>query len=70
MNAKDMTPDQIAAEKAKIDALTQEKACELWRFAPAGHIWFQSDGPLFSYFEARFKELGGWTPAISKKIGW
>jgi hypothetical protein len=26
--------------------------------------------PLFEYFNKRFKELGGFTPEISKKIGW
>ncbi|KKM85998.1 hypothetical protein LCGC14_1283510, partial [marine sediment metagenome] len=31
---------------------------------------FRNDLPLWEYFKARFDELGGMTPAISKRIGW
>ena len=64
-----MTVEEITVERKKIDALTQLEACRIWRFARAGHLWFQSDGPLWPFFEAKFKALGGFTPAISREIG-
>lgn len=61
---------EIAAWKERINAMTQMEMAELRRFAPAGHPVFSSGLPLFALFEARFKALGGMTPAISKQIGW
>lgn len=62
--------DQIKTEKAKIDAMSREEMCRLYRFAPAGHPYFESQSPLWEHFEKRFKALGGFSPAISKAIGW
>ncbi len=42
----------------------------LWRFAPSGHPFFDDRYPLYIIFKKRFDELGGFTPEISKKIGW
>jgi hypothetical protein len=50
--------------------MTHEDMCRLWRFAPFGCEIFQSDKPFFKVFQKRFKEFGGFTPEISKKIGW
>ena len=57
-------------EKAKIDAMSQEDMARLWRFAPAGHPYFVSGSELSEYFAKVFKEKGGMTPAVSKRIGW
>lgn len=65
-----MTREQIQAEKKLIDSMSQEEMARLWRFAPTGHPYFDRRLPLFEYFEKRFKELGGFSPTISKKIGW
>lgn len=65
-----MTEQEIADEKNKIDNMTQIEMAQLWRFAPAGHPYFNSTLPLFEYFNARFKQLGGMQPGISKAIGW
>jgi hypothetical protein len=54
--------------KAAIDKLTQLEMARLWRFAPSGSIYFQRDA--CSYFRERFIALGGFTPEISKQIGW
>lgn len=62
-----MTDEEIMKAKEAIDAMSQEEMARLWRFAPAGHPYFDSRLPLVEYFEARFK---GFTPGISKKIGW
>jgi len=59
-----MTPE----EKAKIDNMTQEELCRRWRFAPVGDLLFQDD--TGDYFQKRLKEKGGFTPEISKKLGW
>lgn len=56
--------------KAKIDGLSREDMARLWRFHPSGHPFFDSTTPLAEYFNARFQSLGGWTPELSKKIGW
>ena len=60
----------VDAWKKCIPTMTQEEMARLWRFAPSGHPVFDAKYPLFEMFEKRFKELGGFTPEISKKIGW
>ena len=62
-----MTDEEIASHKTAIDAMTQEDMARLWRCAPAGHPYFQRGSGLYEHFERRFK---GFTPAISKSIGW
>ena len=58
------------AEFDKIDNMTQEEMARLYRFAPSGHKYFNRNLPYAEYFIKRFKELGGMTPEISKRIGW
>lgn len=67
---KEYTQEEIKQMKKEIDKMNQEDMASLWRFAPSGHPYFRGDLPLFEYFNKRFKELGGFTPEISKKIGW
>lgn len=57
-------------ELARINSMNQIEMASLWRFAPAGHIYFDRNLPYFEHFEKKFKELGGFTPSISKEIGW
>ncbi len=59
-----MTPEQ----KAIIDNMSQEKLCSKWRFASVGDPLLQGD--TGDYFSKRLKEMGGFTPKISKKLGW
>lgn len=65
-----MTDAEIEAAKARIDQMSQMEMAELWRFAPAGHAYFDRTLPLFEHFDKRFAALGRFTPAISKTIGW
>jgi hypothetical protein len=65
-----MTDDKLAEGKKRIDEMSREAMCRLWRFAPAGHPYFKSGTPLQEHFDKRFKELGGFSPQISKSIGW
>ena len=62
-----MTEDE---EIAKINQMSQFDMCSLYRFAPSGHPYFDSSKPYYKHFKKRFDELGGFTPEISKAIGW
>ena len=66
----ELTAQQIEEWKRRIDGLSQTACAELQRFAPSGHPVFRSDLPIWEYFQAHFKQLGGMTPEISKAIGW
>lgn len=60
--------ENIEEHKKKIDEMTHIEMARLWRFAPSGHPYFE--GELYQYFKNRFDSFGGFTPAISKSIGW
>lgn len=62
-----MTDDAIQEWKERIDGMTQQEMASLWKFAPSGHPVFDRQLPLFEYFQERFQ---GFTPVISKAIGW
>jgi hypothetical protein len=55
--------------KTEIDALSREQMARLWRFAPSEHRFFCGRA-VSEYFAKRFFELGGWSPELSKRIGW
>jgi len=57
-------------EIEKINKMSHEEMCRLWRFAPSGHPYFDTSLPYFKIFEKRYLKLGGMTPQISKSIGW
>jgi len=54
----------------RINAMGREEMCRLWRFAPSGHPYFDTEKPYYEVFKARFDKLGGFSPEISKRIGW
>jgi hypothetical protein len=61
---KTMTPEQ----KQQIESMTHEELCKLWRFADDENPLMQGDaGDLVAKRLVRF---GGFTPEISKKLGW
>ncbi len=64
-----MTDEEIK-EIEKINQMTQREMASLWRFSPSGHLYFDTSKPYWTVFDKRFKELGGFTPEISKSIGW
>ena len=64
-----MTKEEVDEHFAKIDAMTYERMAYLLRFAPSGHIYFDMTKPFHKVFMAKFSNFGGWTPALSKKIG-
>jgi hypothetical protein len=54
----------------KINAMTHLEMAERYRFAVSGDPYFDNTLPYYKVFNERFKMLGGFTPAISKAIGW
>lgn len=65
-----MTDSDREMWKKQIDQMSQIEMAELRRFAPSGHPVFDRNNGLSSYFNDRFQSLGGFTPTISKYIGW
>lgn len=56
-------------EKEQIDGMTHEQLAYLWRNAPTGHPLLQDE--TGQYFKKRlFEHFGGFTPELSKRIGW
>lgn len=55
--------------KATIDAMSHEDLCRQWRFAPLGDAFWQGESGGYAV-QRLFVELGGFTPEISKRIGW
>jgi len=60
----------VKTEIEKINNMSREEMCYLWRFAPIGHRYFVKGTPVSEAFDKRFKELGGFSSEISKSIGW
>jgi len=54
--------------KAKIDSMSHFTMCSNWRFSKTGD--WKMMGECGDYFKERlFKHFGGFTPAISKRLG-
>lgn len=69
MKSPQYTPEQ-QKEIDLINKLTREEMCHLWRFSPSGHKYFDSNLPYYEVFKKRLGEFGGFSPEISKGIGW
>lgn len=64
-----MTPEEQATIE-RINNMTHHEMCELWRFAPHGHEYFDMNKPFAEIFANRlFTHFGGFTPEISKALG-
>jgi hypothetical protein len=55
-------------QKEQIDKMSQYDMARLWRFGKSGDPLLMDDAGI--YFEKVFKEKGGFTPEISKSLGW
>jgi len=65
----ELTPERAAEMKKQIDGMSHYALCQRWRFARSGDPMFQ--GEIGVYYKHRlFDELGGFTPEISKQLGW
>lgn len=58
-----MTEDQ----KREIDEMSQYDMCMMWRFGTTSELL---QGECGVYFSQSLKEKGGFTPEISKELGW
>ncbi len=56
-------------KKATIDAMTQLELCREWRFGKMGDIFWQGEAGQYAK-ERLWRHYGGFTPEISKKLGW
>lgn len=70
-----MAEEKVTAEDQKvfdeINSMSHADMCKLWRFAKAGHRFFDKSLPYHEVFRERlFNHFGGFTPEISKQIGW
>lgn len=65
-----LTKEQIEKYMEEINTMTHRDMASLWRFAPVSHPFFDRTYPLYEAFSKRFVEFGGFTPEISKSIGW
>jgi hypothetical protein len=66
--AEDKTYDEL---KAEIDQMTHYQICYIWRLGTGNPAYFDNSNPISTYFSNRlFKHFGGFTPQISKQIGW
>jgi hypothetical protein len=66
----DQKEEKFMKEVENIKSMSQVDMARLWRFAPSGHPYFDRSNPLSDIFEKRFRELGFFSPDISKRIGW
>ena len=65
----DLDEFKKAEIEKEINGLSRYEMCRLTRFAPSGHKYFDSSKPYWEFFQKRFKELGGFSPEISKSLG-
>ena len=65
-----MEDDKVTPEiKIQIDSMEHYEMCKVWRFSPSGDP--RLTGAAGLYFQERlFKHFGGFTPEISKSLGW
>jgi len=65
-----LTPEE-KQEIEKINNMDRYEMASLWRFAPLGHPYFDITKPFHEVFKRRFfDDLGGFSPEISKSLGW
>ena len=62
------TDEEIDQMKKEIKNMSRWQIADMIRYEPSGHAFFRSDFPLYDILMARFKEMGGWSPDLSKAI--
>ncbi len=70
---KEYTKEEIEAAKERISKMEHYEMCKLWRFHPVGedNILLRNDLGTGQLFKDRlFGHFGGFTPQISKSLGW
>lgn len=52
----------------EVEKADREQICKWWRFLPSPET--DAEVKIMNRISERFDELGGFTPEISKRIGW
>jgi hypothetical protein len=55
--------------KKQIDEMSHYEMCRVWRFSETGNVMLQGEAGDYFYYRL-FKHYGGFTPEISKSLGW
>ena len=68
----EFTQEEIDKALSEIETMDHYTMCMLWRFSGIDlQLYFRSDLPTGKRFKERlFDEFGGFTPEISKQLGW
>ena len=53
----------------KINEMSHYEMCSAWRFSEPGNPIF-CEPEIYKIFKEKFDKFGGFTPEISKSIGW
>lgn len=65
----EISEQEFKEGKQRIDSMSHIELCHMWRFSSSGNRLLQ--GRLGEYYKDRlYKHFGGFTPEISKLIGW
>jgi len=77
VKTEEYTQNEINNFETMIEEMDHETMCYKWRFSPSGSPLFRKDlitssgKSLGDIFKKRlFEHFGGFTPEISKSIGW
>ena len=69
MSKKEYTEEEIFSTKLQIANMSHVELCEIWRFAPKGHFYFDDKLPFAEFFKDRlFDHFDGVTPALRKYL--
>jgi len=61
---------QFQYDRDTVDKMTHIEMCSIWRFGKSGQKWTDNTNRISTYFSDRlFKHFGGFTPEISKQLG-
>ena len=52
----------------RVDSMSRKEIAYKLRFGKSGDELFK--GENYDYMKERFEKLGGWSPELSKEIGW
>ena len=67
---KEYTEEEVQKALQEIESMDHYTMCNLWRFG-GNPIYFRSDLPTAKAYNDRlFVHFGGFTPEISKSLGW
>lgn len=71
MYTAEFTEEQVENALKHIENMDHFEMCSIWRFSKNGNIYLRNDLPTGEAFKTRlFKHFGGFTPEISKELGW